>query len=78
MKLILLLNLIPYMNKSHARNFQTAVSRILALSGNQSIFKLNVNPFRVGLILYHTISQIDLNYRVSIHQTMQLLDTLQA
>ena len=66
MKLMLMLQFIPFMTKTHAKHLMNGFENILNSSGKDSIFKLNVNPFRIGLILYHTIRLIRTTASLSI------------
>ena len=57
-KLALMLNIMPFMNKTLASRFMKIVEQVLNKPAHESIFKNNINPLRVGLMLYRVIDEV--------------------
>ena len=57
-KLALMLNCMPLMNKQSSVRFMKTIEETLNLSANKSIFKKNINPLRVGLLLYRVLDEV--------------------
>ena len=61
-KLALMLKFIPLMNKSSSVRFMKTIEGILNNSAYNSIFKSNINPLRVGLLLYRVLDEVHINF----------------
>jgi hypothetical protein len=57
-KLALMLNCMPLMNKVIAAQFMKTIERVLNEPASNSIFKMNINPLRMGLILYRVLFEV--------------------
>jgi len=57
-KLALMLNIIPLMTKTTAAKFMKTVEGVLNEPASNSIFKNNLNPMRVGLMLYRVLDEV--------------------
>ena len=57
-KIALVLNFVPLMNKNTAGRFMKIIEGVLQLPANNSIFKNNINPMRVGLMLYMVLDEV--------------------
>lgn len=68
-KLGLMLKCMPLMNKTLASQFMKTIERVLNEPANNSIFKMNVNPLRMGLILYRVLEEVQTMYAYSDHST---------
>ena len=68
-KLALMLNIMPFMDKMLATRFMKIIERVLNLPASESIFKFNINPLRVGLMLYRVIDEVQINYAYSLNST---------
>jgi len=58
MKLTVLQRLMPLMNSDDADKFMKTFDDILDNPAEGSIFRMNVNPLRIGLMLYKTLDDI--------------------
>ena len=58
MKLDLLQRLMPLIKNDQADLFMKMFDTVLDAPAEGSIFKMNVNPIRVGLSLYKTVDDI--------------------
>ncbi len=68
-KLGLLIGMNPLMNKNLATTFMKIIETVLNESANNSIFRNNINPLRVGLMLYRVIDEVESNYHFSENST---------
>jgi hypothetical protein len=57
-KIVLMMNILPFMNKLLATKFMKIIEKVINLPASESIFKYNINPLRVGLMLYRVIDEI--------------------
>jgi hypothetical protein len=57
-KLALMMNVMPLMNKNLAARFMKIIEQILNEPAKRSIFKNNINPLRVGLMLYRVLDEV--------------------
>jgi hypothetical protein len=57
------------MNKNLATTFMKIIEVVLNESANNSIFRNNINPLRVGLMLYRVIDEVEANYHYSENST---------
>ena len=57
-KLALMLNIIPLMTKQTAARFMKTIEGVLNEPASNSIFKNNLNPMRVGLMLYRVLEEV--------------------
>ena len=57
-KLSILQRLLPIMKTSEANDFIQLFEDILDKPAKSSIFRLNLNPLRIGLMLYKTFDDI--------------------
>jgi hypothetical protein len=64
-KIALLQKLKPFMKKSQAENFMEIFDVVLKKPANDSIFKKNINPMRVGLTMFKLIDDIEKEYKYS-------------
>jgi hypothetical protein len=64
-KIALVRKLQPFMKKNQAEAFMEIFDVVLKKPANQSIFKQNINPIRVGLTLYKLIDDIQREYSYS-------------
>ena len=65
LKLTILLRMIQFMNKSQCKEFIKGIKQMLNEDVHKNIFKLNVNPVRMGLQLYHTIFMVTTEFAYS-------------
>ena len=63
------MNLMPLMNKNLAARFMKIIEQILNEPAKRSIFKNNINPLRVGLMLYRVLDEVQKEYSYSEHST---------
>ena len=75
-KLALMLNMMPLMNKKIAAQFMKTIERVLNEPASNSIFKMNINPLRMGLILYRVLFEVQEMYAYSEHSTAIMMDTI--
>jgi len=68
-KLFIMLNCMPLMNRTLATNFMKIIEGVISNSAQDSIFKNNINPMRVGLILYRVVDEVQKEYGYSEHST---------
>ena len=73
-KLNILQILIPIMKKNNVEKLFRYVSEVLSEPSDQSIFKHNLNPFRVGLILYKVIWDLQDHFNYSQFTAEKILD----
>ena len=64
-----MMNLMPLMNKNLAARFMKIIEQILNEPAKRSIFKNNINPLRVGLMLYRVLDEVQKEYSYSEHST---------
>ena len=64
------------MNKSLATRFMKIVEEVLNFSPEDSIFKNNINPLRVGLMLYRVVDEVQTLYHYSINSTNLMKEKL--
>ena len=57
-KIALMMNLFPLMNKYQATNFMKIIEQILNEPAKNSIFRNNINPLRVGLMLFKILDEV--------------------
>ena len=75
-KLTIMLNCMPLMNRSLAARFMKIIEEVISNSAQESIFKHNINPMRVGLILYRVIDEVQKEYGYSEHSTDIMKETI--
>lgn len=75
-KLAVMLNLMPLMNKTVAAKFMKTIEGVLNEPASNSIFKNNINPLRVGLLLYRVIAEVQQEYAYSEHSTAIMQDAV--
>lgn len=68
-KMALMMNLFPLMNKHQATRFMKIIEQILNEPAKNSIFRNNINPLRVGLMLYKILDEVQKEYSYSEHST---------
>ena len=68
-KLALMMNVFPMMNKHQASRFMKIIESILNEPAKNSIFRNNINPLRVGLMLYKILDDVQVEYNYSEHST---------
>mmetsp|Transcript_27175 Transcript_27175/g.41345 ORF Transcript_27175/g.41345 Transcript_27175/m.41345 type:complete len:374 (-) Transcript_27175:1536-2657(-) len=73
-KLVLLLKSLPLMNKLVASRFMKLMEQVLGEPASNSIFRNNINPLRVGLILYRVLSDVQEEYQYSEHSVQLMKD----
>jgi hypothetical protein len=61
-KIALLIAMAPLMNKNLAISFMKIIEIVLSHPANNSIFRNNINPLRVGLMLYRVIEEVQTTY----------------
>jgi len=71
-----MINIMPFMNKSLATRFMKIVEEVLNFSPEDSIFKNNINPLRVGLMLYRVVDEVQTLYHYSINSTNLMKEKL--
>jgi hypothetical protein len=76
-KLALTLNLLPFMDKTLATRFMKIIERVVNLPAHKSIFKSNMNPLRVGLMLYRVVDLMQVTYHYSLNSTNLIKATLE-
>jgi hypothetical protein len=64
-----MLNIIPLMTKQTAARFMKTIEGVLNEPASNSLFKNNLNPMRVGLMLYRVLEEVQLEYAYSDHST---------
>ena len=74
MKLTVLQRLMPLMNSDDADKFMKTFDDILDNPAEGSIFRMNVNPLRIGLMLYKTLDDIMKMFGYSAYCTAQIKD----
>ena len=57
-KLALTLKLMPLMNKNSSARFMKIIGSVIYNPASESIFKNNINPLRVGLLLYRVVTEV--------------------
>ena len=57
-KIAIMLNLYPMMNLRNATHFMKIIEEVIQNKPNESIFMKNINPMRVGLMLYRLVDQV--------------------
>lgn len=75
-KLTLLQKLMPLMKTQEANNLMKTFDEVLDYPADQSIFRMNINPLRVGLLLYKTISDIHNMFGYSLYCTTLMQDKI--
>ena len=68
-KIALVMNQIPLMNKATAGKFMKIIEVVLQQPASNSIFKNNINPMRVGLMLYRLLVDMEEEHNYSEHST---------
>ena len=68
-KLAIMLNVMPLMNKVTASKFMKIIEEVINVPSSKSIFKNNINPMRVGLILYRVVEEVQQEYGYSENST---------
>ena len=76
-KIALVQKLKPFMKKFQAEEFMEVFDIVLKKPANESIYKQNINPLRVGLTLYKLIDDIqnEFNYSSFSSATMKSIIT---
>ena len=76
-KIALVQKLKPFMKKYQAEAFMEIFDVVLKKPANESIFKQNINPLRVGLTMFKLIDDIqrEFNYSPYSSATMKSLIT---
>lgn len=65
-KLAILNKLLPMMNLEHsALLIKSAKELVDQADSDSSYLKMNINPFRTGLLLYHTLQKIVRHFNLS-------------
>lgn len=75
-KVALLLNCMPLMNRKTAARIMKILEEILNEPASNSVLRNNVNPLRVGLMLYRLIDTIQHNFGYSDHTSNLMKDLL--
>jgi hypothetical protein len=57
-KLYLILKALPLMTKSTSAKFMKTIESVLGVEGSESFWMKNLNPLRVGLLLYRVMSEV--------------------
>ena len=57
-KIALLQSCLPLMNRHSAANFMKIIEEVLKEPANNSIFRNNLNPLRMGLMLYKLVKEV--------------------
>ena len=57
-KIALFLNLLPVMNRKVASQFMKIMEEVLGEPASNSLFKNNINPMRVGLMLIRAVTEV--------------------
>jgi len=68
-KTVLVINCLPLMNRILAGRFMKIIEIVLDEPAANSIFKNNINPLRVGLLLYHLLHLIQVKFSYSEHSS---------
>jgi hypothetical protein len=71
---LIMLNCLPLMNKNIAARFMKIIEGVLNNPADNSIFKHNINPLRVGLMLYRVIDDVQQEYGYSENSTTIMKD----
>ena len=71
---MIMLNCLPLMNKNIAARFMKIIEGVLNNPADNSIFKHNINPLRVGLMLYRVIDDVQQEYGYSENSTTIMKD----
>lgn len=77
-KIILFSELIPLMKHFHIKRFLRTIDEALDYSAENSIFRHNMNPLRVGLILYKLIQDLHDAFGFSENLRSQILTKISA
>jgi hypothetical protein len=64
-KIALVQKLKPFMKKHQAETLMEIFDVVLKKPANESIFKQNINPLRVGLTMYKLIDDIRIEFNYS-------------
>jgi len=75
-KITIIERLIPSMSNTQAEIFMKIIDDILDEPAENSIFRNNINPLRLGLQLYHTISEVHRKSGFSEYITNSIKDNI--
>jgi hypothetical protein len=75
-KLFIILNCMPLMNRQLAARFMKIIEEVISNSAQDSIFKHNINPMRVGLVLFRVVDEVQKEYGYSEHSTEIMKETI--
>ena len=57
-KMAIMHNIFPMMNKNKAAKFMKIIDEVIQNKSENNILKMNINPMRVGLMLYRLVNQV--------------------
>lgn len=75
-KIQVIKNCLPLMNKQIAARFMKVIEIVLQEPASESIFKHNINPLRIGLMLFKLIDDVQKEHGYSINSTKIMKETL--
>ena len=76
-RLALFEKLTPVIKKSQANRFVQILQDTIGNDANDSIFKNNINPLRLGLMLIKTINDIQVEYGYSKSTVMKMQNEIE-
>jgi len=76
-KIALIERLMPLMNKNQAETFMKIIENVISLPADKSIFKHNINPLRLSLLLYKTINDVSMKFNYSDYTTNSIKESIQ-
>jgi hypothetical protein len=62
-------NIFPMMNKTKAAKFMKIIEEVIQNKSENSILKMNMNPMRVGLMLYRLVNEVQNEFGYSQNST---------
>ena len=68
--------LMPLMTVGNVDKFHKIIENVMENSPKNSIFRNNINPLRVGLVLYRLISVLQEEFGYSKYSSDQLQETI--
>ena len=75
-KIGLVINCLPLMNRDIAIKLMKLLEIVIKEPASNSVLKHNINPFRVGLMLYRTIDLIQDRFQYSEHSSKLMKENI--